>query len=135
CWRADELDVAALADFSEVRVLGQKSVTGMNSIDIAHFRRTHNAIDFQITFRAGRGADADRFIRQLNMERIDIGFGINCECANAELLARADDAQRNLSAISDQDFLEHHNTRGRSGGCRTPYQSADSEQNLAELNR
>ena len=99
--RTDEFDLAAFADFGEVRVLGQKSVAGMNRIDIAHLGRAHDAVDFQITFRAGRRADANRFIGQLDMERIDIGFGINRQGANAELLARANNAQRDLAAISD----------------------------------
>ena len=51
--RPDELDIAALADFGEVRVLGEKSVAGMNRIDVADFGRAHDAIDFQIAFRLG----------------------------------------------------------------------------------
>src|SRR5450432_3077129 len=47
--RPDELDLAALADLGEMRVLGQKSVARMNSIHVAHFRRAHDAIDLEIT--------------------------------------------------------------------------------------
>ena len=105
--RPDELDVAALADFGEMRVLGQKSVAGMNRIDIAHFGGAHDAIDLQITFRARRRADADRFVRQLHVERIDIRFRIDREGANAEFLAGANDAERDFAAIRDQNFLKH----------------------------
>ena len=105
--RPDELDFAALADFGEVRVLGQKSVAGMNRIDVADFGRAHDAIDLQITFRARRRADADRFVRQLDVQRIDVRLGINREGANAEFFAGANDAQRNFAAIGDQNFFEH----------------------------
>src|SRR6266446_5812378 len=105
--RADEFDFAALADFSEMRVLGEETVAGMNSVDISHLGRAHDAIDFQITFIARCGADADRFVRQLDMERIDVRFGINRQRANAEFFASANDAQRDLTAISNQDFFEH----------------------------
>ena len=86
--RADEFDFAALAHFREVRVLREKTVAGMDRIDIADFGRAHDAVDLQVTFRARRGADADRFIRQLHMERIDIRFGINGERANARVPCR-----------------------------------------------
>ena len=43
--RADELDLAAFADLREMRVLCQKSVSGMNRIHVADFRRAHDAID------------------------------------------------------------------------------------------
>ena len=45
-WRPDEFDLAAIAHFGEVRVLRQKTVTGMNRIDIADLGRAHDAIDF-----------------------------------------------------------------------------------------
>ena len=83
----------------------------MNRIDVADFGRAHDAIDLQITFRARRRADADRFIRQLHVQRIDIRFGINRERADAEFLARANDAQRNFAAIGDQNFLKHQLTQ------------------------
>ena len=79
----------------------------MNRIDIAHLGRAHDAIDLQITFRAGRGADANGFVGQLHMEGIDVRFGVNGEGANAEFLAGADDAQRDFATIGDQDFFEH----------------------------
>src|SRR4029077_1935141 len=90
--RPDEMNVTALAYFGEVRVLRQKSVTGMNRVDIAHLGSTHDAIDFQITFRARRRANANRFIRQLDVERIDIRFRIDREGANAKFSAGANDA-------------------------------------------
>ena len=60
-----------------MRILGEKTVTGMDRIDIAHLRRAHDAVDFQITFGTGRSADADRFVCELNMQRIDVRLGIN----------------------------------------------------------
>src|SRR5438132_11391178 len=103
--RADEFDFAALADFSEMRVLGQETVAGMNSIDISHLGRAHDAIDFQITFIARCGADADRFVRQLDMERIDVRFGIIPECAYAEFIERYNDVSSDLNSVSIQHFL------------------------------
>jgi len=91
-WRPDEMNVTALAYFGEMRVLGQKPVTGMNRVDIAHLGGAHDAIDFQITFRARGRPNANRFIRQLDVERIDIRFRIDCEGANTKFSAGANDA-------------------------------------------
>ena len=57
-----------------MRVLREESVAGMNRIDVANLGCAHDAIDFQITFRAWRRANTDRFIRKLNMQRIDVRF-------------------------------------------------------------
>jgi hypothetical protein len=57
-----------------MRVLGKEPITGMNCIDIADLGCAHDAVDFQIAFRAWRRTDADGFICQLNMQRIDVCF-------------------------------------------------------------
>src|SRR5262245_15507601 len=47
---ADELDVAAFADFHEMRVLSEESVAGVNRVNVADLGRAHDPIDSQITF-------------------------------------------------------------------------------------
>ena len=66
--RPDKFDFATFDHFREMRVLGQKTVAGMNRIDIADLGRAHDPVDFQITFRAWRGADANRFVRELDVQ-------------------------------------------------------------------
>ena len=120
-------------------VLGQKTVTGMNRIDVANLRRAHDAIDLQITLAARRRADADGFISELDMERVDIGFGINGERVNTQLFAGTDHAQRNFATIRDQDFLKHGSSasvslaimKNASGKLALPY----SKKHLTELHR
>src|SRR5947208_2001852 len=86
---ADELDVAAFADFHEMRILSEEPIAGMNRIYIADLRGAHDPIDFQITLKAGRRTNADRFIGELDVQRIDVCFRIDCEGANAEFVAGA----------------------------------------------
>src|SRR4030095_230703 len=105
--RADELDVAAFADLYEMRVLSEKPVARMNRVDVANLGRAHDSIASQITFQAGRCANADRFIGELDVQRIDVCFRINCKGANTEFFAGANHAQRDLPAISNEYFLEH----------------------------
>ena len=42
----DKLDIAAFAHLGEVRVLGEKTIPGMNRIDVANLGCTHDSIDF-----------------------------------------------------------------------------------------
>ena len=86
----------------------------------------------QITFRARRRADADRFVGQLHVERIDVGLGIDRERANPEFLAGADDAQRDFAAIGDQDFFEHRRLPVRVARPNVPLRepSGDSQRCL-----
>src|SRR5262245_51828304 len=65
--RSDELDVAAFADFHEMRVLSEESVAGVNRVNVANLGRAHDSIYSQITFKAGRRSDANCFIGELDM--------------------------------------------------------------------
>src|SRR5262245_24218365 len=87
--RPDELDVAAFADLHEMRVLSQKPIAGMNRVNIADLSRAHDPINFQIALKAGRRTDANRFISQLDVQRVDVCFRIDCERANTEFFAGA----------------------------------------------
>ena len=105
--RADKFDVAVLADFDEMRVLGQETVAGMDGFHIRNFRGTDDPVDLEIAFRTGRFANADRFIRQLDVERIGVGLGVDGHTADAEFLAGADDAHRNFTPVGNQNFVKH----------------------------
>src|SRR6478752_1522004 len=139
--RADELDVAAFADLHEMRVLSEEPIAGMNCVNVADLGRAHDPIDFQIALKAGRRTDADRFIGQLDMQRIDVCFRIDRKGANAEFLASANHPQRDLSAISNQNFLEHGYFRasaplalvarsGRRGACPTTQDFGNAHRTL-----
>jgi hypothetical protein len=52
---ADELDVAALADFGEVRVLGEEAVAGMDGVHIGHLRGADDVRDLEIAVAVGAG--------------------------------------------------------------------------------
>ncbi len=56
---ANEFNIAALANFSEMRVLREKSISRMNRIDVANLGCAHDPIDLQVTFGTRRRADAD----------------------------------------------------------------------------
>src|SRR5439155_4803492 len=83
---SDELDVAAFADFYEMRVLSEEPIARVNRVNVANLGRAHYPIDSQITFQAGGRTDADRFIGKLDVKRIDVCFRIDRQRANAKFL-------------------------------------------------
>ena len=56
--------------------------------------------------RVGR-PDAHGLVGEAHVERARVGLGVHGHGADAELLASADDAQRDLTAVGDEDLLEH----------------------------
>ncbi len=104
---ADELDLAAVANFCEVRILREKPVTGMDRIDVAYFRRAHDAVHLQIAVGTRGGANANRFVGQLHMQRIHVRFGVNRQRPDAQLLTGTDHPQRDFATVRDQNLLEH----------------------------
>ena len=105
--RSDELDVAGFGDFGEVGVFRQQAVAGMDGVHVGDFRRADHRRDIEITLRQLRRADANGFVGEADVQRIAVGLAVNRDRADAQLLAGADHPQGNLSAIGDQDFLEH----------------------------
>ena len=104
---ADEFDVAALANLREVGVFREETVARMDGIDVGDLGRADDAVDLQVAIGAGRRADADGFVGELNVERIDVGLGENSDGFYAEFAAGPQNAQGNFATIGDEDFSKH----------------------------
>ncbi len=105
---ADELDLAIAAHFSEMGVLRQKAVAGMNGLHIGGLRRADEARNLQIAFRRRGRADADFLIGQIEIRRTAIRLAVDGDRLDAHLLAGANDPQGDLSSIGDQNAMKHH---------------------------
>ena len=105
--RADELDVAGLADFGEVGALGQEAVAGMDRVGAGDLRGADDRRHAQVAVGAARRPDADVLVGEPDVQRVLVGLGVDRDRLDAELAAGADDAQRDLAAVGDQDLLEH----------------------------
>ena len=66
--RSNELDIAAFTDFREMRVLSEKSISGMNRIDFSNLGSTHDSVELEITFRAGCRPNANGFVCKLHVQ-------------------------------------------------------------------
>ena len=103
----DELDVARLADFGEVRALGQEAVAGMDGVGAGDFGGADDRRHVQVAVGAARRADADVLVGEPDVQGVLVGLGVDGDRLDAQLAAGEDDAQRDLAAVGDQDLLEH----------------------------
>ena len=104
--RSDELDIGGAADFSEVGVLTQQAVAGMNRVDVGDFSGGDDGGHIQIAVGGTRRPDADGLVGKANVERVAVGFAVDGDGANAEFPAGVQNAQRNFAAIGNQDLTE-----------------------------
>ncbi len=98
---ADELDVAGLADGGEVGVLREQAVAGMDGVHIRDFGGADDGRNIEITQRQLRRSNANRLVGETHVQRIAVGLAVDGDRADAEFLARANDAQSDLSAIGN----------------------------------
>ena len=105
--RADERDARFLAGAGERRVLGQKAVAGMDRIHAAAFGKVDDSRDVQIRCqRAFVLADQVGLVRARAVQAVGIFLRIDGNRAQAQIIARAENAQRDLTAVRHQYLLE-----------------------------
>src|SRR5881296_594263 len=68
------------------------------------------------------GPDVDRLVGEPHRERIGIRLRVGDDGADAELAAGADDPQRDLAPVRDEDLMEHL-YRARAPGARSQFES------------
>jgi hypothetical protein len=103
----DEGIAVGVDDLGEAGVFRQEAIAGVNGLGARNLAGGDNLRDVQIGLgRRGR-ADADAFIGQPHPHGASIGFGMDRDRGNAHFLARPMDAEGDLAAIGDEDFVEH----------------------------
>ena len=105
--RADEGDAVLGQNVGEARVLGEKSVAGMHRVGARDLAGRHQGRHIEIALARRRGADADAFVGELDVHRLLVGRRIDRDRGDAELLGRAQYAQRYFAPVGDQDLIEH----------------------------
>src|SRR5262249_53823060 len=147
--RADESDVAFAADLGEMRILGEKSVSGMNRVNVEDFGGSDDLRDVQVALRRRRRPDAPSLVRELDVQGVAVGLGMHGDGFDAEFTTGQDDPAGDFTTIGDKDFFEHMMAGSRKRGMGsgklnsphsplpTPYSrlDLDSEQWLAVFDR
>ena len=94
-------------DLGEARVLGQEAVAGMHGVGAGDLAGGEQARNVEVAFGGGRRADAHALVGEADVHGVGVGGRVHGDGGDAEFLARALDAQCNLSPVGDQDFVEH----------------------------
>jgi len=88
-------------------ILGQKSVTAVNGVDVGDFRRADDSVDAKVALVAGCFADANGFVGQLDVHRVGVHLRIHGHGADIQLFAGTNDANGDFAPIRYQNLLKH----------------------------
>ena len=105
--RPDEDQSGGRAGGRERRVLGEKSVARVDGIRARRARGLEQLRHAEVAVVRGRRPDGDRMIRRRDVPRRCVGGRVDGDALYPHLGARADDADRNLAAVGDQEALDH----------------------------
>src|SRR5690606_31785591 len=92
--RADERDLARLADLGEMGVLREEAVAGVDRVRVRDFCRADDLRDVEVALLARSWPDADRLIGELEVARIAIRLRVDRDRLDVELPACAEDPER-----------------------------------------
>ena len=104
---ADEGEAVLLDHLGEVGVLGQEAVARMDRVGAGDLGRGQDRHRVQVAVGGLGRADADALVGEADMHGRGVGRGVDRDRGDAHLAAGAQDAQRDLAAIGDQDLVEH----------------------------
>ena len=110
------------AGFSE-----RKPKPGMDGLAAGRLGGGDDVGDPQVAVRRGRRADADGLVGHPHVQRLALGGRVDGHGLDAELVERADHADRDLTPVRDEDAGEHRSD-DRLGVGRL-----ELEEQLAEL--
>jgi hypothetical protein len=100
--KPDDSTRSAKSAFSE-----RKAVAGVNGLRVRDLGRRDDCRHVEVALRRRRRTDADRFIGQPDVLGFAVCFRMDDHGLDAEFAAGTLDAQRDFSAIGDEDFPEH----------------------------
>jgi hypothetical protein len=84
----------------------------MDRVRAGDLGRRDESRDLEVRVARRRRPDAHVVVGEAHVQRLAVRLGIHRDRLDAELAARADDAQRDLAAIGDQHLLKHARLRG-----------------------
>ncbi len=102
----DENQTVLRADLGEIRILGQKSVTGMDGIGLRHLSRFYDGGDIAVAAPWRRRPDTHGLVGVSPDDGIGVRGRIDGDCPDAELTACPGDPQRDLASVRDENFLK-----------------------------
>ncbi len=102
--RADPGQSGRLHRLGEAGVLGQESVAGMDEVGARAPGRVEQALDREVALRRRRRADAEGLVRHQDVRRHPVDLGVDGHRRDVHLPAGADDPDRDLAAVGDEEL-------------------------------
>ena len=102
---ADEAEAAFLDLLGKVGVLCQKAVARVDAHGIGHLSSADDGGNVQVAFCWAVRANADRFVCKAHVHQVAVDLRVHGNRLDAQLLARAENAQGNFTAVCDQNFF------------------------------
>jgi hypothetical protein len=78
----------------------------MDGIRVGDFGSCQNLGHVKVGIRGTRWANANRFVRETDMQAFAIRCRVNSDRFDAHFFASANNSQGNFATIGDKDFLE-----------------------------
>jgi hypothetical protein len=104
---ADERDARGVTGLAELGVLAEEAVARMDGVGAGLLRRVEHAIDAEVALGGGCGAERHREVGGAHVERALVGVAVDRHRLDAHLVEGARDADGDLAAVRDEDFLDH----------------------------
>ena len=102
-----KMQIVVGEDFGKAGVLRQKAVAGMHRVGAGDLAGREQRGHVEIAVLRRRRPDADALVGEPHMHGVGVGGRMHRDGGDAELLAGAQDAQRDLAAIGYEDLVEH----------------------------
>ena len=105
--RTDESEAGFLDALGEIGVFRQKTVAGVDGLGISDFGSGDDGGYVEVALRRRGRADADRFVGELDVFRLGVGFRMHGDRAHPEFAAGAQYTQGYLAPVRYKDLAEH----------------------------
>ncbi len=106
-WGPDPGD-AALGDRpGEVGVLREEPVAGVDGVGAGAFDDVEDGVGVEVALGRGLAAECIGLVGVARVQRVSVELGVHRHGRDAELTARAHDADGDLTSVGDQDLRRH----------------------------
>ena len=103
----DEMHIVLGENLGEPGVLGQKAVARVHRIRAGDLAGGEQRGNVQVGILGRRRTDADALVGEPHVHGVVVGGRMHGHGGDAELLASAQNSERDLAAVGDEDLIEH----------------------------
>ena len=88
-------------------VLGQEAVPGMHGLRAGALGSLEQLLDDEVALGGGQAPERVRLVGGRDVPRRPVGVGVDGNRADSQLAQGAEDPNRDLTPVRDEDFPEH----------------------------